>query len=223
MKWEEPRARFEGSAPPDGERIKQAAALFDRLRKIKGVEAAFISNRTRATELLEPHAAVGYARVYSVEDIQKYADLGAGIWFYNSGRDRHSPGFFSWKFSRYGARGTVEWGGFWRADAVMQRSEETLAYYRDGERAGECGKLVPSIFWEQIREGVEDQRYALTLEKLVAGRPAGPLATSGRALLDEIDKAVGAHPFSMPPGWGGDAYERRRRRIVEAILRLGND
>ncbi len=89
-----------------------------------------------------------------LEELQ--SKTGAIPWFVNAGTGRFPFGLFFWKMTKYGARGKVEW------------------YYNLGKN--EPGSVVrvdgtnvyPTLDYERSREGIDDLKYLLWLEKLIA-------------------------------------------------------
>ena len=83
------------------------------------------------------------------------AKTGAIPWFVNAGSGRFPFGFFLWKMSKHGVRGKVEW------------------YYNLDNRRGSLVRtkgatLYPTLDYERSREGVDDLKYLLKLESLIA-------------------------------------------------------
>jgi len=80
---------------------------------------------------------------------------GAIPWFVNAGSGRFPFGFFFWKVARHGVRGKVEW------------------YYNLDNRKGSLVRadgatIYPTLDYERSREGIDDLKYLLKLEGLVA-------------------------------------------------------
>ncbi|MFB3893735.1 MAG: glycoside hydrolase domain-containing protein [Phycisphaerae bacterium] len=107
-----------------------------------------------------------------LEELQ--AKTGAIPWFVNADRGRFPFGLFFWKMTKYGVRGKVEW------------------YYNLGDN--ERGSLVrtegaavhPTLEYERSREGIDDLKYVLKLESLIA-----EAAKAGKA-KDQCAKAQAA-------------------------------
>jgi len=150
-------------------------------------------------------------------------------WFVNAGSGRFPFGFFFWKIAKYGVRGKVEW------------------YYNLGDN--ERGSLVraegktvwPTLAYERSREGVDDLKYLVTLERLLAkARRSGRAAAAARraeGLLARIADGIqdnwtayaeGGETF---PGDGFDVmapsqaaglsrYQALRRAVADAIVDL---
>jgi hypothetical protein len=115
-----------------------------------------------------------------LEELQ--GKTGAIPWFVNAGSGRFPFGLFFWKMTKCGARGKVEW------------------YYNLGKN--ELGSVVrvnganvdPTLDYERSREGIDDLKYLLQLEKLIlqakkAGKAPEVVATA-EATLKGISDAI---------------------------------
>ncbi len=150
-------------------------------------------------------------------------------WFVNAGSDRFPFGCFFWKMARYGVRGKVEW------------------YYNLGpnERGSivrtEGARIWPTLAYERSREGIDDLKYLVTLERRIAaakssGREAAAVSRAEALLMQIADGIVdnwtaytdGGETF---PGDGFELmsadksaslthYQRVRRALADAIMEL---
>ncbi|HUU93407.1 MAG TPA: hypothetical protein VM238_19620 [Phycisphaerae bacterium] len=109
------------------------------------------------------------------------AKTGAIPWFVNAGSGRFPFGLFFWKMTRYGVIGKVEW------------------YYNLENGKGSLvrteGKSIsPTLDYERSREGIDDLKYILALEKRIAqAKKAGKAAAQVRAaeaLLKQIADSI---------------------------------
>lgn len=114
-----------------------------------------------------------------IEELQQ--KTGAIPWFVNAGSGRFPFGFFFWKMAKHGVRGKVEW--YYNLDNRRGSLVRT-----DGE------KVWPTLDYERSREGIDDLRYLLTLERLAAeAARAGKAAEERRraeALLARIAESI---------------------------------
>ena len=92
--------------------------------------------------------------------------LGCDPWFVNGGKGRYPFGVFMWKMEKLGVKGKCEWHFF----------ASTGDPYNpfDSNQFNSFGSLVfpsciPTLLMEDCREGIDDLRYARTLERVVAG------------------------------------------------------
>jgi hypothetical protein len=150
-------------------------------------------------------------------------------WFVNANSGRFPFGFFFWKMTRYGVRGKVEW------------------YYNLGNNENgslvraEGGKVWPTLMYERSREGIDDLKYLLKLEALVAeakqagrasaeaGRAAALLKRIGDGIIDnwtaytsggEVFPADGFDVLTADQAAGMGHYQSLRRALADAIVAL---
>ena len=120
---------------------------------------------------------------------------GAIPWFVNAGSGRFPFGFFFWKMAKHGVRGKVEW--YWSLDNRRGSLVRT-----DG------AKVWPTIDYERCREGIDDLKYLLKLESLIAeAKRAGKAAAerrSAEALVARI--ADGIHDDWTRYRQGGERF-----------------
>ena len=101
------------------------------------------------------------------------------IWTYGSFTARVSPqdtrfnaGFLPWKFN---AEGTYLWAYKWYCgnpwnDLDSDASDWELVY------PSPEGKLISTLAWEGVREGIDDRKYIATLEELISKNRNNPAA-----------------------------------------------
>jgi len=106
---------------------------------------------------------------------------GAIPWFVNTGSGRFPFGLFFWKMTSCGVIGKVEW------------------YYNLRNERGSLvrteGKTVwPTLDYERSREGIDDLKYVLTLERRIAeakkARKAAAQVRAAEALLKQIADSI---------------------------------
>jgi len=79
-------------------------------------------------------------------------------------------------------------------------------------------ELIPTIHFERdIREGIDDYRYMLTLSHRLAERPNHAAAPSARRLLDEKLSAFKLGDREHEAKWPVAEYRQYRLKIAEAI------
>ena len=116
-------------------------------------------------------------------------------YFVNAGKGRFPFGFFFWKMSKLGVIGKVEWyyclGNNSRGSVVRV----------DGTT------VLPTTVYEMSREGLDDLKYVVTLENLVArAKKTG----KAKAEAAEAEKLLKALEKSIIPNW--TAYSRGGKR-----------
>jgi len=95
-------------------------------------------------------------RLLNREFLGELKKTGAIPWFVNGGVGRFPFGFFFWKMSEYGVRGKIEW--YYR-----------LGNNRPGSVVRTRGATIwPTLDYERSREGVDDLKYVLKLENMIA-------------------------------------------------------
>jgi len=95
-------------------------------------------------------------RLLNREFLAELKKTGATPWFVNGGVGRFPFGFFFWKMSEYGVRGKIEW--YYR-----------LGNNRPGSVVRTRGATIwPTLDYERSREGVDDLKYVLKLENMIA-------------------------------------------------------
>ena len=83
--------------------------------------------------------------------------------------------------------------------------------------AGPDGELVPSVHFEQLREGLDDYRRLLTLARLVKEQPGTGPARAGAQWLSEI---LGAFKLGDRDLKGAASFAELRSRLDAAIEAL---
>lgn len=150
-------------------------------------------------------------------------------WFVNAGSDRFPFGFFFWKMARYGVRGKVEW--YYN----LGRNERGSLVRVEGDR------VWPTLAYERCREGIDDLKYLVTLERRLeatrrTGRAADAVARA-EALLQKIADSIvdnwtayteggetfpsdGFDVLAPDKAAGLSHFQTLRRALAEAILAL---
>ena len=162
-----------------------------------------------------------------LEELQRTS--GAIPWFVNAGSGRFPFGFFFWKMAKYGVRGKVEW------------------YYNLGknERGSvvrvEGVKIWPTLAYERSREGIDDLKYLVKLERLLAAARQSGRAQAEAQRADDLLRKIaadivdnwtaytdGGQTFPsdgfdvMSPEQSADVghYQALRRAVADAIVQL---
>ena len=154
------------------------------------------------------------------------------FWYTNGAREypdtnRFKAGYFAW---RCGSTGQLYWaydnagGDAWN-DCDGNAHDHNAVYIMDG-------KVVSTLQWEAIREGLDDLRYLYKLDACIAAAPDSPAAAEGQALLAEIRKAtvVDLNEYKKRFGketdihqhsfWAPEQAEEFRDRVIAAILKF---
>ncbi|MFH0965032.1 MAG: HEAT repeat domain-containing protein [Planctomycetota bacterium] len=157
------------------------------------------------------------------EMVREAGRQGAEVWTYtfsmgayNALSNRYMAGIYTWSLK---LRGNYQWA----------------YYHNDHFVAPEGLDPAPLLSWEGRREGVDDYRYLMTLEALLADTdPDDPVAREAREWLEELRGRVDLvffhgfsgssrvdGPFSYPaPGMEIQDYDEIRARAADYCMRL---
>jgi len=172
-----------------------------------------------------------------LEEVQK---LGAIPWFVNAGEGRFPFGFFFWKMARVSRTGwqpVVNVGSTSGTgnQAVLPGVQGKVEWYYNlgNNEKGSVVKLegntiYPTLTYERSREGIDDLKYVLKLESLVAeakkaGRGESDAVRRGEALLKELGDSIIDNWTAYTDGgeaWPPARYHAWRGRVIDAILGL---
>ena len=108
--------------------------------------------------------------------------------FVNTGKGRFPFGFFFWKMTKYGVRGKVEW--FYNLEATGG-TEGSMVALSDNQ-------VIPTVYYEQSREGIDDLKYVCKLEALVAEAKKSGKAKAEAAAAEAFLRALES---SIIPNW----------------------
>jgi len=112
--------------------------------------------------------------------IDKVNSLKKPLLLYNCGANRLAFGLLTWQKNALG-NSQFWWGAASLGNPTTDYAQSSCAVYgKDGP--------VDTTNWEQIREGVDDYRYIMTLEKAIAGCPkpgSGEISTA-KSLLTSM-------------------------------------
>ncbi|MDQ3814533.1 MAG: hypothetical protein M3347_11355, partial [Armatimonadota bacterium] len=152
--------------------------------------------------------------------IQAIKDAGSDWAFYNGG-NRWTFGTYMYKCAQqYGMKFRLGW--HWNAAAgdpyyALDCREDDYAWCSTNARM----ELIPTLHFERdIREGIDDYRYMLTLSRLLQRQPNHPAAATARKLLDDklASFQLGARDHNAK--WPLAEFRDYRLRLAEAIERL---
>ena len=173
---------------------------------------------------------------YSIPYEKVIADKKHGYWCYPNNvqcAPKHDPLIFC-------AGGRMVYGyGLWRSGYTMLmpwiwRWGNLNTYLTplskgspaSGNQVDDNGEIIPAVYWDCIREGVNDYNYIYTLETAVAQREnsADPecrkLAAKGKALLQEIWDAVKPQPTYEDAPWNHEEFDGYRWRMAQMTEQL---
>ena len=212
---------------PLGDALPRAAANAEAWRK--AAPEGIIT--TGATSLESPKPddpAAPLAKALKIADLNGHDeasikllhDAGTEWAFYNGG-SRWSFGGYMYKCAQqYAMKFRLSW--HWNACAgdpyyALDCREDDYAWCVTNADMD----LIPTIHFErEIREGIDDYRYMLTLARLVREKPNHPAAAAGRKLLE--DKLAAFHLGQRDHNalWPSEEYGTYRLAVAETIEKL---
>ena len=136
-----------------------------------------------------------------------------GDWAFYNGGNRWTYGIYMYKAAKqYGMKFRLAW--HWNVVAgdpyyALDCREDDYAWCN----ASPDGRLIPSVEFERLREGLDDYRRLLTLSRLAAENPGNPAARAARELIDRRDwpRSTSASATTMrcsPPKTGPSSAAR---------------
>jgi len=141
----------------------------------------------------------------SSRTVTKARELKKTLWFYNTGMDRLSWGFYSWKMNAVG-----RWEWHWAADGLVPadgypcENEGFTPFTGGGDLAMRApyatfpgGFAFKSAFLS-ASEGITDYAYLLTLEAALAAAKSDPAkaqqVSAAQAFLDSLRNSIPEYP-----------------------------
>ena len=149
------------------------------------------------TPLVDHHDIVSvHATSSSRRMIAKTKRLGKTLWFYNTGKDRFSWGFYNWRMQSKGRwEWHFAWGGGGAADYPCPDERYTSF-------TGHNGYAIRAPYWEypggmlfksdylNMAQGITDYAYLVTLQKAIAASKKPAAAKKARDFLAALRKAI---------------------------------
>jgi len=96
-----------------------------------------------------------------------------------------------------------------------------------GQRINEDGEVIPAVYWECFREGVDDARYIYTLQQAVFQREGSPdarcrrVVASARKLLQDTWDAINVQQKYLADGmWPSEEFNTRCWLLAQATSEL---
>ncbi|MDQ3813434.1 MAG: hypothetical protein M3347_05730 [Armatimonadota bacterium] len=149
--------------------------------------------------------------------IKAIKDAGSDWAFYNGG-NRWTFGTYMFKcVQQYGMKFRLSW--HWNAAAgdpyyALDSREDDYAWCSTNAQM----ELIPTIHFErEIREGIDDYRYMLTLSRLLRQKPNHAAAAAARKLLDDKLVAFQLGERNHNAKWPVEEFRAYRLKLAEAI------
>jgi len=159
------------------------------------------------------------------DSIRAVRDAGCELWTYNIGFNRFAWGYYP---LRIGAKGRLQWHYRCNPRGTCDPNNWLTSFaWSVVDTAPE--EVLPSVVWENVREGVDDARYVRTLEAAIARarKSDSPqvLTAAERAqksldwIMNRINPTL-SYYTSEAGYWSPTVYDILRRRIAEQIVTL---
>ena len=152
--------------------------------------------------------------------IKAIHDAGSDWAFYNGG-NRWTFGTYMYKCAQeHGMRFRLSW--HWNNCAgdpyyALDCREDDYAWCNTNADM----ELIPSIHFErEIREGIDDYRYMLTLSRLLREKPNHPAAAEAKKLIEDKLAAFRLGERNHDAKWPTEEYRTYRLALAEAIEKM---
>jgi len=171
----------------------------------------------------DPHLALAKAlrapNLNGHDDAAITAIKGAGNeWAFYNGGNRWTFGTYMFKCAKeYGMAFRLSW--HWNVAAgdpyyALDSREDDYAWVATNAHRD----LIPTIHFERdIREGIDDYRYMLTLSRLISAKPNHPAAAGARKLVTDKLSAFKLGERDHEAKWPVSEYYDYRLKLAEAI------
>ncbi len=174
----------------------------------------------------DPHLAL--ARALKIANLNGHDEASiqaihaaGGDWAFYNGGSRWTFGVYMFKCAQqYGMKFRLSW--HWNACAgdpyyALDCREDDYAWCVTNAQM----ELIPSIHFDrEIRAGIDDYRYMLTLSRLLRAHPNNPAAPAARKLLEDKLAAFRLGERDHDAKWPMSEYRTYRLQLAEAIERL---
>lgn len=174
----------------------------------------------------DPHLALAKAlRIANLNShdetaIKAIQNAGSDWAFYNGG-NRWTFGTYMFKTAKqHNMKFRLSW--HWNAAAgdpyyALDSREDDYAWCSVNANR----ELIPTIHFERdIREGVDDYRYMLTLSRLLQAKPNHPAAANARKLLDDKLNSFQLGERNHNAKWPVEEFSTYRLKLAEAVEQL---
>ncbi|HEV3343433.1 MAG TPA: hypothetical protein VG125_23880, partial [Pirellulales bacterium] len=138
-------------------------------------------------------------------------------WAFYNGGDRWTYGTYMYKAARqYGMKYRLSW--HWNAVAgdpyyPLDCREDDYAWCNSGPN----GELVPAVQFERLREGLDDYRRFMTLERLAGEKASTPAGKRGSQIIADL---IGTFQLGDREPRSAKSYADVRARLDAAIESL---
>ena len=209
---------------PAGDEVTRAADNAEAYRQAfpKGPPYFTAASSFRGGDVKDAHFRLAKAlhavawNEHDRESVKRLHDAGSDWGFYNGG-NRWTYGVYMYKAAKeYGMKFRVAW--HWNAVAgdpyyALDCREDDYAWCNSGPD----GRLIPSVEFERLREGLGAYRRLLTLARLAKEHADAPAGRDAETLIADI---LGGFELGDREPKSPAAYAEIRGRLDDAIERL---
>jgi hypothetical protein len=151
--------------------------------------------------------------------LTKIKESGSELWLYNIGQNRFTYGFYIWKTK---AKGRLQW--HYQLPAVDPYFD------LDGRESDYCASYpslqgpINAVWFECVREGIDDYRYLLTLNNLINNVEALhdskfiAQINEAKAVINDIESRIQVELDKN--NIKSEEYDKWRQQIAEQIVKL---
>ncbi len=209
---------------PLGDDLARSAANAEAYRKAfpQGPPFFTAASSFSGTNANDPHFRL--SKALHVADWNLHDEAGVnllhqagGEWGFYNGGNRWTYGMYLYKAAKqFGMKFRLSW--HWNVVAgdpyyALDCREDDYAWCNSSPD----GELIPSVHFEQLREGLDDYRRLLTLARLARERAGTPAARAAEQLMGEI---LGAFKLGDRELRGAESFPAIRARLDAAIEAL---
>ena len=209
---------------PIGEDLTRSAENAEAYRKAfpKGPPRFTAASSFRGSDPKDPHFRLSKAlhvadwNVHDEDSVKLLHDAGGDWAFYNGG-NRWTYGVYLFKAAKqFGMKFRVSW--HWNVVAgdpyyALDCREDDYAWCNSSPD----GELIPSVRFEQLREGLDDYRRMLTLARLAKEKAGTPAARAAESLIAEV---LGRFKLGERSLKGAESFAALRAELDAAIETL---
>jgi len=209
---------------PIGDDLTRSAENAEAYRKAfpKGPPFFTAASSFRGSDANDPHFRLSKAlhvadwNLHDEDSVNLLHGAG-GEWAFYNGGNRWTYGVYLFKAAKqFGLKFRLSW--HWNVVAgdpyyALDCREDDYAWCNSSPD----GELIPSIHFEQLREGLDDYRRMLTLARLAQEKADTPAAQEAEKLLADI---LGAFKLGDRDLKGAGSFTELRARLDAAIERL---
>ncbi len=215
---------------PLGDALVQSAENAEAYRQAFSNGPPFFTAATsfEGQDPNDPHFRLSKAlhlptwNLHSVDGIRLLQQQGGGDWAFYNGGNRWTFGDYMYKAAKqFNMKYRITW--HWNAVAgdpyyALDCREDDYAWCNSAPD----GTLIPSLDFEQTREGVDDYRRLLTLARLCKEKKGAAAAEAGEKLIAERLAAFKLGQRDHDPLFGFDDWNAFRAKVNAAIDALRN-